>query len=167
METAAGDRSTLYLPEHFDGANGAMTENGKHPRCEYDKVASEALERGPASAGTAAGEDGHGAMNHSVGWTRGRRGMKTTGVKTWCRSLTKEIQRRDAHPKCHPRLTQEAAEGEKGEGEPLPSSARPLRTSRAQGETPNTADQDPPARKGKRTRGTRGGIQAHIQSAGT
>ena len=77
METAAGDRSTLYLPEHFDGANGAMTENGKHPRCEYDKVASEALERGPASAGTASGEDGHGAMNHSAGWTREEEGGET------------------------------------------------------------------------------------------
>ena len=70
METAAGDGSAGYPPEHFDGADGATTENGKHPCHEYNKMASEALERGQASAGPAAREDGHGATEHSAGWTR-------------------------------------------------------------------------------------------------
>ena len=55
MKMAAGDGGAGYLPEHFDGAYGATTENGKHPRREYDKVVSEALKRGPASADPAAG----------------------------------------------------------------------------------------------------------------
>ena len=40
--------------EHFVGADGATTENGKPLRHEYDNVASEASERGPTSAGPAA-----------------------------------------------------------------------------------------------------------------
>ena len=61
-----GDGGAGYPPEQFDSADGATTENGKHPRCEYDKVVSEASERGPASAGPAAGEDVRGGMNHSA-----------------------------------------------------------------------------------------------------
>ena len=38
METAVGDGGVGYPPEHFDGADGATTENGKRPRREYDKV---------------------------------------------------------------------------------------------------------------------------------
>ena len=41
-ETAAGAGGAGYLPKHFDSAAGATTENGKHKRREYDKVASEA-----------------------------------------------------------------------------------------------------------------------------
>ena len=55
MGTAAGDGGVGYLPKHFDGVDGATTENGKHPRRQYEKVASEALKRGPASAGPAVG----------------------------------------------------------------------------------------------------------------
>ena len=40
MEAAAEPGRAGYLPEHFDGAAGATTENGKHPRREYNKVAS-------------------------------------------------------------------------------------------------------------------------------
>ena len=49
-ETAAGASGVGYSPKHFDGADGATTENGKHPRREYDNVVSEASKRGPASA---------------------------------------------------------------------------------------------------------------------
>ena len=70
METAAGDGGEGHLPENFDSADGATTEKGKHPRREYDNVVSEALERGQASAGPAAGEDGHGATVHSAGRIR-------------------------------------------------------------------------------------------------
>ena len=70
METAAGAGKSGYPPEHFDGAARAMTKNGNHPHHEYDKVALEASERGQASAGPAAGEDGHGATTHSVGQTQ-------------------------------------------------------------------------------------------------
>ena len=66
---ATGDGGAGYLPEHFDGADGATTENSKHPRREYDKVALEASERGQASAGPATEEDGHEAMKHSTGLT--------------------------------------------------------------------------------------------------
>ena len=46
METAAGDGGAGYPPEHFAGATGATTENGKHTRHEYDKVVLEVLARG-------------------------------------------------------------------------------------------------------------------------
>ena len=69
MDMAEEDGGTGYPPEHFDGADGATTENGKQSRREYDKVASEAPERGQASAGPATGEDGPGATTHSAGRT--------------------------------------------------------------------------------------------------
>ena len=40
METAAGDGGTRHPPEHFNGANSATTENGKHPRRKYNNVVS-------------------------------------------------------------------------------------------------------------------------------
>ena len=69
METAEGAGGVGYPPEHFDGAAGATTENGKHMCHEYNKVTSEALARVQASAGPAAGEDIHGATTHRAGWT--------------------------------------------------------------------------------------------------
>ena len=42
METAAGAGEAGYPPEHFYGADGATTKNGKHPRREYNKAESEA-----------------------------------------------------------------------------------------------------------------------------
>ena len=33
-----------HLSKHFDGADGATTEKGKHPRRKYNNVASEASE---------------------------------------------------------------------------------------------------------------------------
>ena len=74
MEAAEGDGGAGHLSEHFDGAAGATTENGKHPFREYNNVASEALDRGPVSAGPAAGEDGHGATGHSTGRIREEEG---------------------------------------------------------------------------------------------
>ena len=41
MKMAAGDSVEGPWPEHFDGADGARTKNGMHPRHEYDNVASE------------------------------------------------------------------------------------------------------------------------------
>ena len=70
METAARDGGAGHPPKHFDGADGATTENGKHQRREYDNVASEALKRGLASAEPVEGEDGQGATNHSAGRTQ-------------------------------------------------------------------------------------------------
>ena len=71
-----GDGGAGYPPEHFDGTDGATTENGKHLRREYGKVATEASKRGLARAGPATGEDGHGATNHSAGRTREEEGDK-------------------------------------------------------------------------------------------
>ena len=76
METAERARGAGYSPEHFDGAAGATTENGKHPRREYGKVVSEASERGQSSAGPATGEDSHGATTHSPGQTQKEGGDK-------------------------------------------------------------------------------------------
>ena len=75
METEAGAGEAGYPPEHsYDaagtsGADGATTKNGKHPRREYDKVASEASERGQFSGGPATEEDVHAATTHSAGQT--------------------------------------------------------------------------------------------------
>ena len=74
MEMAAGASREGYPPKHCNGASGATAENSKHPRREYEKVASEASARGQASAGPAAGEDGHGATTHSAGHLQEERG---------------------------------------------------------------------------------------------
>ena len=77
MKTATDTSGAGHLPEHFDGAAGTTTKNGKHPRREYAKVASEAPERSQASAGPAMGEDGHGATTHSAGQTQEEGGDET------------------------------------------------------------------------------------------
>ena len=51
IETAAGDGGKGPPSNHFEGADVARTENGMHPLREYKNVASEASERGQASAG--------------------------------------------------------------------------------------------------------------------
>ena len=51
MEMAEGDGGEELQPENFDGADGVRTEKSMHPCREYDNVASEATERGQASAG--------------------------------------------------------------------------------------------------------------------
>ena len=120
METAEGDGGTGHLPEHFDSADGATIENGKHPRREYDNVASEASERGPASAGHAEGEEGHGAMYHSAGQAREEEGDENPKRA----SLVQEPDGRDMEEQPPPNgcacLTRAAAKGEKG-GEVSPS----------------------------------------------
>ena len=67
IETATGAGGAEYPPKHFSGAAGTTNENDMHTRREYDKVALEALARGKASAGPAAGEDSHGATTHRAG----------------------------------------------------------------------------------------------------
>ena len=74
MEMVAVDGGAGHPPEHFDGADGARSEHGTLARREYNLLTSEASERGPARAGPAAGEDGHGATNHSVGQIREEEG---------------------------------------------------------------------------------------------
>ena len=74
METATGDGGEGPRPEHFDGADGARTENDKHLHRKYDNVASEATERGQDSAGGDAGEDVHGSTKTSAGQTRAEEG---------------------------------------------------------------------------------------------
>ena len=75
---AAGDGGEGTPPEHFDGADGARTENGMYLRCEYNNVALEASERGQASAGTAAGEYVHGGTEKSAGRRRAEEGDEKT-----------------------------------------------------------------------------------------
>ena len=67
METVVRDNGVGHPPENFDCADVARSEHGALACREYNLLASEASERGPASAGPAAGEDGHGATNHSKG----------------------------------------------------------------------------------------------------
>ena len=67
METVARAGGAGYPPEHFDGAAGATTTNGKHMRREYDMLALEASNIGQASVGPATVEDGHVATTHRAG----------------------------------------------------------------------------------------------------
>ena len=130
METAAGDSNKGHPPEHFDGADRATTENGKHPRRKYNNVALEASERGQFSAGAASGEDGHGATEKSVVRIRAeeedekpqrpRPAQETDGGET----------EESPPPKQSRALNVSGRQG--GEGDPPPSSARPRRATRAQ-----------------------------------
>ena len=74
METAAGDGRKGHMSEHFNGTYGARIKNSKHPRCDYNNVASNVSERGQVSTGAAAGEDGHGATENSAGQIRAEEG---------------------------------------------------------------------------------------------
>ena len=67
--------TTETAADNCDGADGARSKHGALARSEYDLLASEeleasealeALERGPARAGPAAGEDCHGDKNQSA-----------------------------------------------------------------------------------------------------
>ena len=76
METAEGAGGAGHPPKHSTDTAAATTENGMHPRCEYNKVASEASVGGQASTGPASAEDGHGATQHSAGLQRKEGGDK-------------------------------------------------------------------------------------------
>ena len=76
METAVGTGGAGYSPEHFTGAAGTTTENGLHPRREYNKVVSEVSVGGQASAGPAAVEGGLGTTTHSAGDQQAKGGDK-------------------------------------------------------------------------------------------
>ena len=118
METAAVDGGAGHPPEHFDGADGAPTENGKHPRREYDNVASEASERGPASAGPAAGEYSHGTTNHSAIRTQREKGGKNPRRA----SLAQEPDGRETEERGPPERSRAPnASGRRGEGGGAPS----------------------------------------------
>ena len=66
MEAAEDNVSKGAQPAQFDGADTARSKHGALARREYDNMALEASERGQASAGPAAGENGHGYMEHSA-----------------------------------------------------------------------------------------------------
>ena len=96
-----------------------------HPRRKYNNVALEAKDRGQASVGAAAGEDGHGAMETSARPRRAEEGDKNQQRAL----LAKEPDGSDTEARAPPngctRLTRAAAEGGKGEGDPPPSSTHP------------------------------------------
>ena len=59
--TVADDDSAGTLPRKSNGANGARSKNGMHPRREYNLLALEAPEGGQANAVPSARGDSHGA----------------------------------------------------------------------------------------------------------
>ena len=102
MEMAAGASEAGYSPKYFDSAAGATTENGKHPRREYNMVDSVALDRSQASAGLATGEDGHGATNHSSGQTQEEGGKKNPGGRARRRRNRRRRDEGEGPPKRSP-----------------------------------------------------------------
>ena len=60
-DMAEDNCSAVPRQEQSDSADGARSEHGALARCNYDILASEATEGGQANAGTAGGEDSHGA----------------------------------------------------------------------------------------------------------
>ena len=125
METVEGTVGVGHPPKHSTEAAAATTENGMHPRREYNKVVSEALVGGQASAGPALEEDGHGAHNTAQGSSGRRGGTKNTRGRAWSGNRPTERWRRGLPPNGCAHLTRAAAEGGKREGDPPPSSARP------------------------------------------
>ena len=120
--TAAEASGAGYLPKHFNGSAGAMTENGKHPRREYNKVASEVSDRGQASAGPVKVEDGHGATNHSAGRTREKGGDKKTRRVSAAREPDGgETEERSPPERSPAPNTSGRLGGERGKGNPHPA----------------------------------------------
>ena len=64
-------------PRQSDGADGARSEHGSLVRCEYDLLTSEATKGGPANAGGAVSEDGHGASVNQEGTETEEEGGET------------------------------------------------------------------------------------------
>ena len=77
METAEDDGSVGPWQEQSDGVDGARSENGALARHEYNLLASEATEGGPANAGAAGSEDGHGALENREGTETEEKGYET------------------------------------------------------------------------------------------
>ena len=123
-----GAEGAGYPPKHSTGAAGTTTENGMHPRREYNKVASEALMGGQANAGMWQTRTAMGP--HHTAWDTRRRGggdEKPPRASSGREPYDRETEERGP-PNGRARLTQAAAEGEKGEEKPPTSSARPWRT---------------------------------------
>ena len=66
-ETAEDDSSAGPRLKQANGANGTSSEHGALAHREYDLLASEATEGGPANAGAFGSEDGHGALANREG----------------------------------------------------------------------------------------------------
>ena len=122
-----------------------------HPRREYDKVASEALVGGQASAGPAPAEDGHGATRHSVRTHREQGGDKNPRRASSERDPGDRETEERAPPNGPTRLTQAVDEGGKGMGEPPLSSASPWRPETNRDGTPGNTNERPPQEGGTRT----------------
>ena len=125
METVAEDGGKGPQTEHYDGADGARSENGMHRHREYNILASKATEGGHASAGAANREDGHGAMEEREGPRREEEGMKTHSARSPRRNPTDERSRRGSPTNSRASLTREATAGGGGGGEP-PTEKRAL-----------------------------------------
>ena len=148
METAAGDGRKGHMSEHFNGTDGARTKNSKHPRCDYNNVASNVSERGQVSAGAAAGEDGHGATENSAGQIRAEEGgekpQRAPSAGPQRRRDEGETEDSPPPPNGRAHLMRAVAEGGKGDGDPHPE-AHTQGVQRGHGEGPLiTPTQDPP-----------------------
>ena len=64
--TAADDDSAGPLLRQSDGADGARSKNGMHPRRDYNLLASEAPEGVRANAGPSARGEGNGATRETA-----------------------------------------------------------------------------------------------------
>ena len=143
METEKGAGGAGYLPARFTGAAMATTESNTCQHRMYGKEAA-VLVGGPASAGPALAEDGHGATKHRHP-QREEGGTKPRGERERNRNWPTERRRRGAPSNGRARLTRVADDGGKGEGEPPPSSARPWRAARDQEGTPRNTDERTPS----------------------
>ena len=113
MEMAAGDGGAGHPLEHFDRADGARSKHGALARREYDNMALEASERGPASAGPSVGEEGHRATNHSAGQIWKEEGDENPK----CASSAQETDGREMETRGPPeRLRVPNASGRRGGG---------------------------------------------------
>ena len=132
METATGDGGEGPRPEHFDGADGARTKNGMHLPHEYNRLASEAMERGQATTGAAAGEDGHGATVTIAGPRIVEEGDENPRRALLAHEPDGGETEARGPPKKSRALNASGRQG--GEGDPTPISTRPWRAAGARGD---------------------------------
>ena len=135
-ETAAEDGSTGPLTQQSDGANGTRSEHDALARCEYNLLVPGATEGGPANAGGAGSEAGHGEMGDQEGTEAEEEGGETLQRALPTRGHNGGDDEARGPPKRLCALNACGHQGEEEGGDPPPSSAHQRRAAGARGRNP-------------------------------
>ena len=114
-----------------NSADGARSKHGAFARREYDLLASEVTDGGPANAGVSGSKVGHGALANREGTETEEEGDETLQRTLPTRETDgEETEARGPPKQSRARLTRAAPKGRKGRGNPLTQQSAPTAHSR-------------------------------------